>query len=154
VPRFTNPRLATVILAAFFSFGYHNPSRAQESSQIQAPTGLPSAEALKACMNSRDGAECMDQLFRQALKKHSTLEALRLIQRLGDADAEVRRDCHPIVHAIGRETYRIKGNIHNSFSACDQTCHSGCYHGAVERFLRGENIYAEVDRHPSTAELK
>jgi hypothetical protein len=154
VPRFTNPRLAMVILAVFFSFGYQNPHGAQESSQTQALTALPSAEALKACMNSRDGAECMDKLFREALKKHSTLEALQLIQRLGDADPEVRRDCHPIVHAIGRETFRIKENIHNSFSACDQTCHSGCYHGAVERFLRGENIYAEVDKHPSTTELK
>ncbi|HLN86325.1 MAG TPA: hypothetical protein VK200_07670, partial [Candidatus Limnocylindrales bacterium] len=105
-------------------------------------------------MNRRNGAECMDNLFREALKEHSTLEALQLIQRLGDADPDIRRDCHPIVHAIGRETYRIKGDIHNSFNACDQTCHSGCYHGSVERFLRGENIYAEINKHPGTNELK
>jgi hypothetical protein len=115
---------------------------------------LPTAESVKACLNSRRSAECLDNLFAAALKRHSTLEILHLLQRYEQQDPELRRDCHPVVHAVGRETYRIKGNIHESFSACDQTCHSGCYHGSVERFLRGDDIYAQVDRHPSTAELK
>jgi hypothetical protein len=89
-----------------------------------------------------------------ALSNHSTRELLQLIQRFEDEDPELRRECHPIVHAIGRETFRIKGNIHESFAACDQTCHSGCYHGSVERFLRGDNIYSQIDKHPSTAELR
>jgi len=117
-------------------------------------SSLPAAQAIKSCLNNIRGAECLDQLFGEALKQHSTLELMQLIQRLENEDPEIRRDCHPVVHAIGRETYRIKGNIHDSFAACDQTCHSGCYHGSVERFLRGEKLYAEVGRHPSTAELK
>jgi hypothetical protein len=117
-------------------------------------SSLPAAQAIKSCLNNIRGAECLDQLFGEALKQHSTLELMQLIQRLEKEDPEIRRDCHPVVHAIGRETYRIKGNIHDSFADCDQTCHSGCYHGSVERFLRGENLYAEVGRHPSTAELK
>ena len=126
-----------------------------EQSTVTPPaSALPSLQAIKSCMNSRNGAECLDGLFREALKNHSTLEALQLVQRYEAEDPEFRRDCHPIVHAIGRETYRVKGTIHDSFSACDQTCHSGCYHGSVERFLRGENIYAEIQRHPSAAELK
>ena len=115
---------------------------------------LPSLEAVKSCMNSAKGAECLDNLFREALKTHSTAEMLQMIQRAEVEDVDLRRDCHPIVHSIGRETFRIKGNIHDSFSACDQTCHSGCYHGSVERFLRGEDIYAQIDKHPSTSELK
>ncbi len=145
---------AIFILTTLLSVTFLPLTGAQETGQISPPLALPSAAALKSCASSRNGAECMDNLFREALKKHSTLEALQLIQRLGDDDPDIRRDCHPIVHAIGRETYRIKGNIHNSFSACDQTCHSGCYHGSVERFLRGENIYAEVNKHPGTNELK
>ena len=115
---------------------------------------LPSLDAIKSCNNQPNSPECLDKLFREALKKHTTLEALQLIQRYEKEDADLRRDCHPVVHAIGRETYRIKGTIHESFSACDQTCHSGCYHGSVERFLRGEDIYAQANRHPSAAELK
>lgn len=117
-------------------------------------TSLPSIDALKRCLSGADSALCLDDLFRVALKHHSTEEALKLVRRFETEDPELRRDCHPVVHAIGRETFRIKGNIHESFSACDQTCHSGCYHGSVERFLRGDQLYSQVDRHPSGAELK
>jgi hypothetical protein len=144
-------------LSGFISLFLVSLTSAQEFQQTAVPlraTTLPAAQAIKSCLNSTAGAECLDKLFREALKEHSTLELLMLVQELETADAELRRDCHPVVHAIGRETYRIKGNIHDSFSSCDQTCHSGCYHGSVERFLRGDNIYAEVDKHPSTAELK
>ena len=120
----------------------------------EKPAPLPTAEAVKTCLNSARGAECLDSLFADALRQHSTFEILQLIQRFEAEDPELRRDCHPVVHAVGRETYRIKGNIHDSFTACDQTCHSGCYHGSVERFLRGDAIYEQLDKHPSTAELK
>src|SRR5262245_50754637 len=146
-----------IILAAFILCSLQRLTSAQEAKQTSLPaqaSDVPSAQAIKSCMNNSSSAECLDNLFREALKQHSTVEALQLIQRYEAEDAELRRDCHPIVHAIGRETYRIKGNIHDSFSACDQTCHSGCYHGSVERFLRGDNVYAEANRHPSTAELK
>lgn len=116
-------------------------------------SGLPSLGAIKDCLQLSTGAECLDDLFRQALRNHSTAEALQLIDRFETEDADLRRDCHPVVHAIGRETFRLKGNIHDSFMACDQTCHSGCYHGSVERFLRGDDVYTQ-NRHPSERELK
>jgi hypothetical protein len=115
---------------------------------------VPSLDQVKACLKRPDGAECLDRLFGEMLKTHSTTEALALIQQFEAQDPDLRRDCHPVVHAVGRETFRLKGTIHDSFSACDQTCHSGCYHGSVERFLRGEDIYSQVNRHPSQAELR
>lgn len=117
-------------------------------------SALPSPEALKACMAGPRSAECLDDLYREAFKSHSTIDALRQIHRFEAHDMDLRRDCHPIVHAIGRETFRLKGNIHDAFSACDQTCHSGCYHGSVERFLRGDDIYSQTDKHPTQAELR
>ncbi|MBM2805757.1 MAG: hypothetical protein HW419_3650 [Deltaproteobacteria bacterium] len=144
-----------IIIAAIILLSSAPSAWAQETKQTLAAAAiLPSAQAIKSCMSRQDGAECLDNLIREALKTNSTFDALQLIQRLEKEDPDIRRDCHPIVHAIGRETFRIKGNIHDSFNACDQTCHSGCYHGSVERFLRGENIYAEANKHPSTAELK
>ena len=121
---------------------------------VKTESGLPSLEATKECLRDPRGAECLDNLFREALRTHSTLETLQLIDRFETQDADLRRDCHPVVHSIGRETFRLKGNIHDSFLACDQTCHSGCYHGSVERFLRGDDIYAQTNTHPSQAELK
>ena len=115
---------------------------------------MPAPEAIKACLKEAGSAECLDLLFREPLKTHSTLEALQYVDRLETTDAELRRDCHPVVHAIGRETYLRKGSIHDSFAACDQTCHSGCYHGSVERFLRGDALYARSGEHPSQWELR
>jgi uncharacterized protein YgiB involved in biofilm formation len=124
------------------------------SKPTSSATDLPSLDAVKNCLAAAQSAECLDNLFRQALKTHSTKEVLALLQRFENQDPDLRRDCHPVVHAVGRETFKAKGNIHESFSACDQTCHSGCYHGSVERFLRGDNLYSQVDQHPSQAELK
>jgi hypothetical protein len=130
--------------------------RSQESGESAASKAgdLPSLATTKDCLKKIRSAECLDNLFRETLKHHTTGAVLQLIQRFELEDAEFRRDCHPVVHAVGRETFQLKGNIHDSFSACDQTCHSGCYHGSVERFLRGDDIYSETYKHPSQAELK
>lgn len=131
------------------------PSAAQDSSSVGPRTStLPTLQAAKTCLSSTASAECLDQLFREALQTHSVKDVLQLVEQFEAEDPEFRRDCHPVVHAIGRETFRSKNNLHEAFAACDQTCHSGCYHGSVERFLRGESIYAEGNRHPSIAELK
>ncbi len=124
------------------------------NSPVPSAGGVPSPAQVKACLRPPGSAECLDKLFREMLKTHSTSQALELVQRFEKEDPELRRHCHPVVHAIGRETYRLKGTVHDSFTACDQTCHSGCYHGSVERFLRGDQIYAQADRHPTQAELK
>ena len=58
-----------------------------------AAIGPPSLEEVKSCMNIAKGAECLDNLFREALKTHSTAEILQLIQRAEAEDADVRRDC-------------------------------------------------------------
>jgi len=113
-----------------------------------------SVAAIKSCLTNVSAAECLDQLFRDALKSHSTAELLQFLRHAEAEDPDIRRDCHPVVHAVGRETFRIKGNIHDSFAACDPTCHSGCYHGSVERFLRGDEVYSQIEKHPSAAELK
>jgi hypothetical protein len=141
------------LLAIFCAVDFAT-SFAQSEPESSSSSGLPSIDALKLCLNGANGAACLDDIFRNVLKTYTTKNVLKLVQRFEVEDAELRRDCHPIVHAVGRETFRIKGNIHDSFSACDQTCHSGCYHGAVERFLRGDEIYSQVDRHPSQSELK
>ena len=151
---FHAPVFACLFSSIVLFFLWICPCTAQESNLVgpQSST-LPTLEAAKSCLSSTASADCLDQLFRKALETHSVKEVLQLVEQFEAEDPEFRRDCHPVVHAIGRENFRLKGNIHEAFAACDQTCHSGCYHGSVERFLRGDGIYAAVDRHPSIAEL-
>ena len=153
------PHLFYLVIAVIVSSSCFAATTATGQSSANSPAPLPAGSApslqrVKACLKQSDGAECLDKLFREMLKTHSTAEALELIQLFEKQDPELRRDCHPVVHAVGRETFRLKGNIHDSFSACDQTCHSGCYHGSVERFLRGNELYAQANVHPTQAELK
>ncbi len=95
----------------------------------------PSPAALRACQATPRPDECLDGLFRPYLAGHSTTDALRLIEQYSAEHADLRVGCHPIVHAVGRETFRVRGSVHAGFAACDGTCHSGCYHGVIERFL-------------------
>ncbi len=124
------------------------------SAATAAPQGLPLA-AVKNCL-ARAGASgtCLNGLFQEFLKTHSTTEALAVVQKYEDADTGLRLSCHPVVHAIGRETFRQKGTVHDAFTACDQTCHSGCYHGAMERFLRGNAAGDDDAGHISLEELR
>jgi len=147
--------LANIFSIILFLCFFVLSSLAQDSGQAgpQMST-LPTLQTTKECMSSSAPAECLDQLFRETLKTHSVKEVLGLVEKFESEDSEFRRDCHPVVHAIGRENFRLKGNLHEAFAACDQTCHSGCYHGSVERFLRGDSIYAAIDQHPSLGELK
>ena len=94
--------------------------------------------AINDCRKSQDSASCFDKYFRDYLKISETKKILTELDKLQTKDANIRLFCHEIVHAIGRETFQKTGTVSDSFSACDQTCHSGCYHGAMERFLRGD----------------
>ena len=98
---------------------------------------IPTPEQLRACVVETTPHQCLDDLFRRYLTGHTTQQALRLLDRYQAEDGGVRNACHLVVHAIGRETFRIRKSVHASFQVCDGTCHSGCYHGVVERFIGG-----------------
>jgi hypothetical protein len=113
-----------------------------------------SAENIMNCLGKGgESGNCLDLLFRGYMKEHTPVQALALVTGLGQKDSNILLSCHPVVHAIGRETFREKKTVHDSFGACDQTCHSGCYHGAMERFLRGALASNEGD-HVSAEEVK
>jgi hypothetical protein len=98
------------------------------------------AADLNACFAQGSAeVDCLDGLFHGYLADHSTTDALSLLQCLMDNDSGVLADCHAVSHAIGRETIRIVGTVDAAFRACNETCSSGCYHGAMERFLRGDS---------------
>lgn len=146
--KFTAGSVFVVFLLAFSS---RTPLRAAESGVSPAPE-VALLSTIKGCLRqNQQSARCLDLVFRQFLTQQTAAQALLLIQRYQEHDVELRLACHPVVHAIGRELFQQVGTIHNAFSACDQTCHSGCYHGVVERFLWGEASADGVPLHVSQA---
>ncbi len=132
--------------------GPTGPCAAVASWKDDTASGFVSPEALKTCIaKGPSTADCLDPVFKEYLAHRSTKDALAMLQCYGDLDVDIRAGCHPVAHAIGRETFRVTGTVDLSFQACDQTCLSGCYHGALERFLRGD---APGDGHISLRELQ
>ncbi len=124
------------------------------SGQVYAAKDL-SLAALKDCLNrAGESGSCLDAIFQDFFKIHTTADALIALGRYQEADTALKLSCHPVVHAIGRETFRLKGTVQDSFAECDQTCHSGCYHGAMERFLRGNAASDDEAGHISVEELR
>ena len=129
----------------------------EEKSEDNSATdlGQVSAESILSCLNkSGISGNCLDALFHEFMKDHTPVEALALVTEFGEKNSTIRVSCHPVVHAIGRETLLIKKTVQDSFPACDQTCHSGCYHGVMERFLRGEGASSDNAGHISQEEVK
>ncbi len=131
---------AAIIVCAPVSIAAAEPPASSPSvAATLVPPPAPPLEALKVCLAKSGNDECLELLYRAELEKRSPAELLDSVRRYEEEDAGLRLACHPVVHALGREIFRVKGNIHDAFLACDQACHSGCYHGAVERFLRGDS---------------
>jgi hypothetical protein len=125
-----------------------NPHRESGSSE-------PSLAEVKGCIAEWSSAgPCLEALFRGYLRTHSTAEALALLSRYEGEDDGIRVGCHPIAHAIGRETFVVQGTVDRSLAACNLTCNSGCFHGAMERFLRGDVEGCGQSGHISLPEIQ
>lgn len=90
-----------------------------------------------------------EEKLEKALKKIGIEKAMaKLIEESGGGSVY---DCHQEAHAIGRIGYSIFKE--KAFAECNASCHSGCYHGAMEIFLNEkgtENLAADIDQVCST----
>ena len=87
---------------------------------------------------------CMDSISQSMMKVRSAKELLAELDELGKGDSQILLQCHPIAHSIGRMLYKKLSDeskhVADVFQQCDHTCHSGCFHGAMERvFFAGES---------------
>jgi hypothetical protein len=98
--------------------------------------------AIADCFNAPSGqiAACQDafianyseQFGRGSLQMLDDLEAARTL------DTHVQSACHPMSHAIGRWVFQRYPTVVDAFEQCNEACHSGCYHGVMERVFQGE----------------
>lgn len=118
-----------------------------------APTSFLEIESCK----EKSGVElerCYAEFVERLAKAgKTTKDMLVMLEEARTKDEWIENDCHPMVHAIGRWTYKQKGSIGDAFQVCDQTCHSGCFHGAMERLFFSEEDLAKGENHPSFEDL-
>ncbi len=87
-------------------------------------------------LNSQNKVECLDEFIQAYSDRKSIQEMLNALENARSENSFIEDQCHPISHAIGRYTLDVyNNNVGDAFEACDFTCHSGCYHGVMERLF-------------------
>ncbi len=97
---------------------------------------------IKECLElpQEDIDNCYSDFIEEYAGDKSIKELLSILEN-NRRDEEIENFCHPMTHAIGRYSLDKYGQVGDAFDACDFTCHSGCYHGVMERlFLTKEDI--------------
>ncbi|MBI2079377.1 hypothetical protein HYT84_01320 [Candidatus Micrarchaeota archaeon] len=94
--------------------------------------------------------ECYDGFIKEKIDSQTPKELLAELDGAANLDPTLRYMCHEVAHAIGRNTYlKNSGDLSKSFEECVQTCHSGCFHGAVQMLFRkdwdGTDSHLEED---------
>lgn len=97
---------------------------------------------------------CLDDFVDGYFGEQTTQEVLAAMESARLENTSIENNCHPIAHAIGRHTYKTIGNVGDAFEACDQSCHSGCYHGVMERLFWGEDELIDENKHLTYKDLE
>jgi hypothetical protein len=58
-----------------------------------------------------------------------------VLERLGEADEEVRREGHLYAHSIGLAAFRGAEQVGVTFAECTPIFQSGCYHGVIQSYF-------------------
>lgn len=143
--------LVGAALIVYFSWPPATSLKAEPPAQIEnqtqeisnSPAPLESGTKTKAPVvekiNYRDDKELKAYINKYGIQK--TMAKLIEESRGGSLF-----DCHQEAHNTGRLGYAVEKE--KAFQSCDASCHSGCYHGAMESFLneRGtSNLAQEID---------
>ena len=61
--------------------------------------------------------------------------AMGTLNRLEEIDLDAKRDGHVYAHGIGIAAGKRGGNLAKTFSMCDESNQSGCYHGVIQAYF-------------------
>lgn len=86
-------------------------------------------------------SKCLDNFVVNGIGNRTVLQILAELEIARTKSQDIENSCHPIAHAIGRYALVKHKNLGDAFQSCDFSCHSGCYHGVMERmFFTQEEI--------------
>ncbi len=92
----------------------------------EPPASAPSPAEINIFSVAND-----EKALAQALKSMNIKTAMEKL--VAESQGGSVFDCHQEAHHIGRVGYQLFQK--EAFRQCNASCHSGCYHGAMEKFL-------------------
>lgn len=105
------------------------------------------------CFNNgwEDENLCFQNFIEAYAQDKSIKEILAAMEAARTQNSTIENSCHPVSHAIGRFAFEKYGNVGDAFESCDFSCHSGCYHGVMERMFYGNST--DYNQHLSFSDI-
>lgn len=145
-----------LIAAALFALAFAGFRQLPTSRTADKTPPLPSLTELESCLK-RESFEGRLSCYRPVLESHLAARGPRTV--LADLDvlqqtqATFAAHCHDLAHVLGRYWIARGGTVAAGFMEGSNVCHSGFFHGMVERVIRGDEILASEPLHASFDEL-
>lgn len=83
---------------------------------------------------------CMTESLKPVVRKYGVGELVGVIKKsLSSNDGKILfgegRNCHELMHAVGRSAGKYADDVKKEILKCDPVCGSGCFHGIMESML-------------------
>lgn len=90
---------------------------------------------MNACASAGAPNACYRQTASYLFGAFGLRDSLALLTQNQEQSAVYAR-CHEVTHYLGRQEFARVNNAPEAYTACDSTCHGGCYHGVLEAHLK------------------
>lgn len=90
---------------------------------------------MSVCAASNGHDNCYQQIATNLLASFPLSTSLDIIAE-NETSNTVYERCHELTHFLGRQTYATSQDLPSTLVSCNSTCQGGCYHGAVEQYLK------------------
>lgn len=145
------------MVLALFSFALVSQRRLSAPPAAQTPGRLPTLTDVERCMEQA-GFRARISCYRPILEAHLAARGPRAVladfDRLQAEHPVYRAHCHDMAHILGRYWIGQGGSVAEGFREGLNVCHSGFFHGMVERVLRGDEVLDAELVHASPEELQ
>lgn len=86
---------------------------------------------------SHDQFEQAVQASLEGLKSGDIRRSFEYVKRRAAADPSFAKDCHPLLHRLGHESFMFQGSFAKAMERQDELCNSGYTHGVIESYFSG-----------------
>jgi hypothetical protein len=133
--------LSTLLLGAGLGYGAanlgdsgHPAAAAALAPDTNTTAQAGSASAFAACKKDETFG-CYQRAFRTIVDAQNPGVALDDLDALYKSDAYVKRECHPLAHAIGHLAFAKYKSVTAAEQYARETCWSGYHHGLMESYI-------------------
>jgi len=86
-------------------------------------------------MNGQSKIDCYSKPLDSLASAGEVRAAMGTLNRLEVIDVDAKRDGHVYAHGIGIAAGKRGGDVAKTFSMCDESNQSGCYHGVIQAYF-------------------